>query len=233
MNENVQKEYNRLNRISRITLITTTVAFLVSPFLFSLTIDGGLLNLPGFWRGFARVAIIYIPVGIAEFFIYAPLLGKLGTPIAFVTGEITGLKIPCVMNARSIANVGDGTMESELVSMMAVTVSSLVTMAVVFVGVIAMIPLTPVLSSPVLAPAFDMVIPSLFGALGFKFYKKSLTLASLPLLASTVVCLLAPSMIAQTSNLLLPIGAIALVFGFFLFKKGKLDHMEADADAGM
>ena len=233
MNENLQKAYNRLNRISRITLITTTLAFLVSPFLFSLSTGGGLLTLGGFWKGFVKVAVIYIPVSIAEFIVYAPMLGKLGTPMGFVTGEITGLKIPCVMNARAIAKVGDGTMESELVSMMAVLVSSLVTMAVVFVGVIAMIPLTPVLSNPVLAPAFEMVIPSLFGALGFKFYKKSLTLASVPLLASAIICILAPGLITQTSNLLLPIGAIALAFGFFLFKKGKLDKLEADSDAGL
>ena len=228
MNENVQKAYDRLNRISRVTLIVTTLAFVLSPFAFSLALDGSLPNFAGFWSGFLKVGLIYIPVAVVEFLIYAPMLGKLGTPIAFITGEITALKIPCVMNARDIAKVEAGTMENEIVSTIAVTVSSLVVMTVVFVGVVAMIPLTPVLSSPTLAPAFEMVIPALFGALGFKYFKKSLTLSSVPLLAAAVTCVLAPSMITQTSVMLIPIGALALVFGFFLFKQNKLPDMEGD-----
>ena len=229
MNEQIKKEYDKLYRVGHITLIITTLAFVLSPFLFTFLLDGSFPNMKGFIDGIKRVAVIYIPVGIVEFLVYAPMLGKLGTPIAFITGEITGLKIPCVMNARDIAKTESGTTENEIISTIAVTISSLVTMTVAFIGVIAMIPLTPFLESPVLTPAFNMVIPALFGALGFKYFKKSLKLASLPLLASSLICILAPSMISQTSTLLLPIGAFALVFGFFLFKKGQLDHVEEEA----
>ena len=229
MSEKVLKEYEKLYRVGRITLIVTTLMFVISPFLFSLSIDGTLPNMQGFLKGISKVAWIYIPVGIVEFLVYAPMLGKLGTPIAFVTGEITGLKIPCVMNARDMAKTTSGTPENEIISTIAVTVSSIITMAVVFVGVIAMIPLTPVLQSPTLAPAFEMVIPALFGALGFKYYKKSLKLASVPLLLSTLICIFIPAMISETSTLLLPVGAIALVFGFVLFKKGQLDSVEEEA----
>lgn len=229
MNETIQREYEKLYRVSRITLIVTTLSFVASPFLFSFFMDGSLPNLSGFLKGILRVAPIYFPVAIVEFLVYAPMLGKVGTPIAFVTGEITNLKIPCVMNARDLAKTQSGTMENEVVSTIATCISALVIMGMVFLGVVAMIPLTPILQSETLKPAYDVVIPALFGALGFKYFKKSLALTSLPLLATAVLCIAVPAVISQTSMLLIPVGGLALLFGFILYKKGKLDALEEEA----
>ncbi len=228
MNEIIQQEYKKLYRVSRITLIVTTLAFVISPFLFSLLMDGSLPSLSGFLKGILRVAPIYFPVAIVEFLVYAPMLGKVGTPIAFVTGEITNLKIPCVMNARDLAKTPSGSMENEVVSTISVCISALVIMSVVFLGVVAMIPLTPVLQSETLRPAYEVVIPALFGALGFKYFKKSLLLTSLPLFATAILCIAVPAVISQTSMLLIPVGGLALLFGFILYKKGKLDALEEE-----
>ena len=71
-------------------------------------------------------------------------------------------------------------------------------------------------------PAFDNVVPALFGALGLKYFSKSPKIAAVPVLFMTLLCVLAPSMISQTSILIIPSGALALAIGYVLFKKGKL-----------
>lgn len=43
----------------------------------------------------------------------------------------------------------------------AIAVSSIVTTLIILVGVICIVPLTPVLESPILVPAFDMILPAL------------------------------------------------------------------------
>lgn len=85
-----------------------------------------------------------------------------------------------------------------------------------------MTPLQPVLQSPVLAPAFDTVVPALFGALGLKYFLKSPKIAVIPLIVMTLLCVLVPAAISQTSVLLIPAGGLALLIGYILFKKGKL-----------
>ena len=169
-----------------------------------------------------KVGIIYIPVGIVEFLVYTPMLGAGGSYLAFITGNVTNMKIPCAMNARDLAKTKVGTPENEIISTLSVATSAIVTTLVIVAGVVLMIPLRPVLENPVLVPAFDNVVPALFGALGLKYFSKSPKIAAVPVLFMTLLCVLAPSMISQTSILIIPSGALALAIGYVLFKKGKL-----------
>ena len=100
--------------------------------------------------------------------------------------------------------------------------SAIVTTLVILVGVILLVPLQPVLNNPVLQPAFNNVVPALFGALALKYFAKSPKIAIIPLVLMCDLCIFVPSMISQTSVLMIPSGALALVIGFVLFKKGKL-----------
>jgi len=150
------------------------------------------------------------------------MLGAGGSYLAFITGNVTNMKIPCAMNARDIAKTEVGTPENEIVSTISVAVSAIVTTLVILVGVIMLVPLQPVLSAPVLQPAFNNVVPALFGALGLKYFAKSPKIAAIPLLLMCALCIFVPSMISQTSILMIPSGGLALAIGFLLFKKGKL-----------
>lgn len=73
-----------------------------------------------------------------------------------------------------------------------------------------------------LLPAFNNVVPALFGALGLKYFSKSPQIAVAPVLLMSVLCIFMPSLISQTSTLMIPCGALALLIGYMLFKKGKL-----------
>ena len=212
---------NGLHRIGRITMLLGILVLMAVPFVVA-GIFGASINVSGFWAGFAKVAIIYIPVSIVEFLVYGPMLGAGGSYISFITGNVTNMKIPCAMNARDIAGTQVGTPEHEIISTISTATSAIVTTLVIVVGVILLIPLQPVLQSEVLAPAFDYVVPALFGALGLKYFAKSPQIAVIPVVLMSALCIFVPSMISQTSILIIPSGALALLIGFLLFKKGKL-----------
>ena len=220
-NNNLEQFNRQMHRIGRMMLITAVVLLMAVPFLFG-AIYGVTPNLKGFLSGFLKVGVVYIPVGIVEFLVFSPMLGVGGSYLTFLTGNVTNLKIPCAMNARDIANTTVGTAENEIISTLSVAASSIVTMVVIFLGVLLLVPLTPVLQNPVLTPAFDTVVPALFGALGLKYFRKSMKIAAIPLLSMTLLCVFVPAAISQTSILLIPAGGMALAIGFILFKKGKL-----------
>lgn len=212
---------NKLHRLGRITLVLSVIFLVALPFIVG-AVFGVSPDFKAFLSGFAKVGVIYIPVAIVEFLVYTPMLGVGGSYLSFITGNVTNMKIPCVMNSKEIAGTTDGTPEHEIISTISVATSAIVTTLVIAVGVILMVPLQPVLQNPVLLPAFNNVVPALFGALGLKYFMKSPQIAVLPLVLMTSLYILVPSLISQTSLMLLPSGALALGLGFFLFKKGKL-----------
>ena len=115
-----------------------------------------------------------------------------------------------------------GTAENEIVSTLSIATSAIVTTLVIVAGVVLLVPLQPVLQNEALLPAFNNVVPALFGALGIKHFLKSPKIAAIPLLLMSALCIFVPSMINQTSILMIPSGALALGIGFYLFKKNKL-----------
>ena len=216
------KEFNEsLHKIGKITSVAVIVLLLGFPFLASV-LSGEAISFQGFLAGFAKVGIIYIPVAIVEFLVYTPMLGVGGSYLSFITGNVTNMKIPCVMNAKDIAGTEPGTPEHEIISTMSVATSAIVTTIVIVIGVVLLAPLQPVLQSETLLPAFNNVVPALFGALGIKYFLKSPKIAVIPLLLMSLLCIFVPSMISQTSILIIPSGGLALLIGFVLFKKGKV-----------
>ena len=216
-----QEFNNSMHRLGRATLVVMTALLLAVPFIYGAANDVS-PDWAGFLSGLAKVGLIYYPVAIVEFLVYTPMLGVGGSYLSFMTGNVTNMRIPCVMNAKDIAGTEAGTPEHEIISTIAVATSAITTTVVIVLGVICMVPLQPVLQSEVLLPAFNTVVPALFGALGLKYFAKSPQIAIIPLVLVSVLCILVPSMINQSSLLMIPCGALALAIGFVLFKKGKL-----------
>lgn len=216
------KEFNDdLHKIGRITLILGVVMLVALPFIIGF-LNGVKPDLSGFLKGFANVALIYVPVAIVEFLVYAPMLGVGGSYLSFITGNVTNMKIPCVMNSKDISGTESGTPEHEIVSTISVAASAITTTLVIVAGVILLVPLQPILQTEELLPAFNNVVPALFGALGLKYFIKSPKIAIVPLLLMSLLCIFVPAAIGQTSLLLIPSGGLALLIGFILFKKGKI-----------
>ncbi|MGN0795811.1 MAG: hypothetical protein ACI4MT_02510 [Christensenellales bacterium] len=129
--------------------------------------------------------IYYLPMGIGEVFTYSYMLGVNGTYLAFVTGNLSNLKIPCVVNAVNIVGTKVGTEEHEIACTVSIAVSSIVTVVVILIGVIALAVsgLGDWLNSAqaaFLTPAFGTVAFALFGALGGKYLVKYPKIAIFP-----------------------------------------------------
>ena len=210
-----------LHRLGRVMLVISVCVLIAVPFVIGALFDGT-VQMSGFWRGFINVAVLYYPIAIVEFLIYTPMLGVGGSYISFITGNVTNMKIPCVMNAKDIAGTQSGTPEHEIISTISVATSAITTTLVIVAGVILLIPLQPILQQETLLPAFNNVVPALFGALGLKYFIKSPKIAVIPLILMSLLCVLVPVAISQTSLLLIPSGGLALLIGYVLFKKGKL-----------
>ncbi len=177
-------------------------------------------------KGLLGVAPMFWTVGIIEVFTFAPMLGTGGTYLGFVTGNLTNLKVPCALNAMEAAKVKAGSEEGEAISTIAIATSSIVTTVIIAIGVLALGYLQPVLESPTLRPAFDNILPALFGALGVVFVSKNVKLAIAPLTFMIVLFLLVPSLSGSVS-VLVPVGAlIAIGVARILYKKGLLDKKE-------
>lgn len=171
-------------------------------------------------KGLLAVAPIYWTVGIIEVLTYAPMLGTGGTYLSFITGNLTSLKVPCALNAMEAAKVKANSDEGEVISTIAIATSSIVTTLIIAAGVLLLGYLQPVLESPVLAPAFDNILPALFGGLGVVYISKNPKIAIAPLCFMVVLFLLVPSL-ASSVGVLVPVGALlAIGVSRMLYKKG-------------
>jgi hypothetical protein len=178
------------------------------------------------FSAFGVVALIYWTVAVGEFFLYAPLLGPGATYLAFVTGNISNIKLPCALNAQEVAGVKRGTKENEIVSTISVAVSALVTTVIMSVGVIFLAvfsgPLESFFSYPTVAPVFECILPSLFGALGYSYIKKNPKLGIAPLVFVAVMFVAFPSFANKDSvtTMIIVTGVVSLGAALILYKKG-------------
>ena len=202
----------------RIGLWIGIILLIAAPFLFGVSLNA-MPDLGAFAKGLAQIAIIYIPSCIVEFLIYMPMLGAGGSYLAFITGNLINMKIPCALNARDIAGTEAGTTENEIVSTLSIAASSLVTTLVIALGVMLIIPLRPVLEMPELQPAFNNVVPALFGAMAYKYFRRSMKLVAIPLVVMTVLFIVAPGLIGSVGFLMLISGAIAIGQAYYYFKR--------------
>ncbi len=101
--------------------------------------------------------------------------------------------------------------------------SVIVTTFIIILGVILIVPLTPLLEAPVLKPAFDMILPALFGGLAVVFVSKNLKLSIAPILLMLVLFIFVPALNASTVGIMVPVGVLfTLGVARIMYKKGML-----------
>lgn len=208
----------RTHVIGRIVSTITLVLLVGAPFLIG-SFLGAMPDLPAVGKGFLSVGLVWTVSSVVEFLVYTPMLGAGGGYLAFITGNLINMKIPCAVNARDIVGAKTGTPENEIISTLSIATSSLVTILVLALGVLLLVPLQPVLQSSVLQPAFANVVPALFGAMAYRYYRKNMKVATAPLLVMSVLFILVPSLTGSTSFMIIPSGAIAIGIAYFFYKK--------------
>ena len=177
------------------------------------------------WRGLIEgliaTAPMYWAVGAVEVMTFIPMLGAGGSYLSFVTGNISNLKLPCAINALENAKVDAKSEEGEIISTIAIAVSSIVTIVIIAIGVLLIIPLQPLLESPLLKPAFDQMLPALFGALGVALISKNWKIAIAPVILMLALFVFVPALDSGMVGIMVPVGVIfTIAVSHILYKKG-------------
>jgi hypothetical protein len=196
--------------------------------LFAFPVAVGLIfqavpDLKGLGLGLLATAPMYWAVGVVETFTYIPMLGAGGSYLSFVTGNISNLKLPCAVDAMERANVKATSEEGEIISTIAIATSSIVTTFIIILGVIFLIPLSPILDSEILKPAFDMILPALFGGLAVVFISKNLKLSIAPVILMLLLFIFVPALNSSTVGVMVPVGVLfTIAVARIMYKKGML-----------
>jgi hypothetical protein len=209
------------HRIGRFWMLTAGTLLMMVPILICIRYDAW----PGFLpvaKGLLGVAPIFWTVGVIEAFTFIPMLGSGSSYLAFVTGNLTSLKVPCALNAVQASGAEPGSEEADLVSTIAVAVSSLVTTMIIMAGVFLLGQIEPLIQSPLLAPAFNNILPALFGALAVVFVSKNWKIALAPMLFMIALFVAVPSL-SSAVGVLVPVGALmAIGAARILYNRGML-----------
>ena len=210
---------HRDGRIWNLGVMAMLIAFpLVVAAAFGASPDWGALAV-----GLVSTAPMYWAVGVIETITFVPMLGAGGSYLSFVTGNISNLKLPCAINALEQNEVSATSEEGEIISTIAIATSSIVTTIIIVLGVICIVPLTPILEAPVLEPAFAQMLPALFGGLGVAFVSKNWKIAVAPIVLMLALFIFVPALNAGTVGIMVPVSVIfTIAMSRVLYKKGVL-----------
>ncbi|MGN0999094.1 MAG: hypothetical protein ACI4PO_06035 [Faecousia sp.] len=173
--------------------------------------------------GLIGTAPMYWAVGIIETITFVPMLGAGGSYLSFVTGNISNLKLPCALNALEQNGVSASSEEGEVISTIAIATSSIVTTVIIILGVICIVPLTPILEAPILEPAFAQMLPALFGGLGVAFVSKNWKIAVAPVILMLLLFIFVPALNAGTVGIMVPVSVLFTIgVSRILYRKGVL-----------
>ena len=224
MKRNENMSYmDSVHRDGRIWNISMMIILLLFPVLVWILFEDATPDWKAVLVGLISTAPMYWAVGIVEVITFIPMLGAGGSYLSFVTGNISNLKLPCAINALENAKADPKSEEGEIISTIAIAVSSIVTIIIIALGVLLIVPLSPVLENPVLTPAFDQMLPALFGALGVALISKNWKIAIAPVALMLVLFIFVPALNSGTVGIMVPVGVLfTILVSRIMYKKNML-----------
>ena len=209
MKKNTNMTYmDTVHRDGTIWNLSMMVLLLLFPIMVWILFEDAAPDWKGVALGLLGTAPMYWAVGVVEVITFIPMLGAGGSYLSFVTGNISNLKLPCAINALENAGADPKSEEGEIISTIAIAVSSIVTTAIVALGVLLIVPLSPVLNSPVLAPAFAQMLPALFGALGVALISKNWKIAIAPIILMLILFVFVDALGSGSVGIMVPVGVV-------------------------
>jgi len=213
--------FDYVHKVGTIWCLSVMVLLLLYPVAVGIIFEAA-PDWKGFLGGLLATGPMFWAVAVVETFTYAPMLGAGGSYLAFVTGNITNLKAPAAINALSQMGYDGNSEEGDVVSTIAIAVSSIVTTLIIILGVVLIVPLAPILESETLAPAFAQILPALFGALAVVFVSRNWKIAIAPIILMLVLFISIPSLGSKVS-VMVPVGVLfTLGVSRILYKKNLL-----------
>ncbi len=221
---------DKMHRWGRIWAVITIGIILFFPFALAI-VFGAWPDFGEFIKALFSVAITFWTVGVIEVITYTPMLGVGGTYLGFVTGNLSSLKVPCALDSMDKANVKADSDEGEVISTISIATSSIVTIIIIFLGVLLLTPLYNVLSSDILNPAFDNVLPALFGGLGVVYMSRYFKIAVLPMTLMILLFVFVPYLNSGMVGIMIPVSmVITLIYARILYNKENNASMSASQE---
>lgn len=137
------------------------------------------------WTAFGAAFAIQFPLVcsayIREPISYFAMLGVPGTYMAFLSGNISNLRVPCSSIATKSAGIEEGTDKGTITATIGCAVSTLVSTIFLTVGVIAGASILSALP-PIVTSALNLLLPALFASLlaNYAFMKPNLACIVVP-----------------------------------------------------
>lgn len=166
----------KVNKIGKLTgVLGVILAF--SPAI-ALAVVYGILPKPAalltaFISGVSAFGVLWFVEPIS----YYPVLGTAGTYMAFLSGNISNMRVPCASMAQVAADVEPGTEQGSIIATLGMAVSIIINVSVLTIGAILGTSVLSMLPATV-KTALNYLLPALFGALmvqfGIKMVKHSL-----------------------------------------------------------
>lgn len=208
----------KVHKIGKLTLLIGLVATFLLPLSIRF-VFGIKLPLKVLVSGFITIAPVMIIASLIEIITFTPLISSSGMYIAYLTGNITNLKIPSAVIAMENTDVKPGTEEGDIISTIAMAGSVIASEIVIFLGVILAVPLSGQLNNPVIRPAFEQILPALFGSLGAYYILKSWKTSVVPI----IFALILNKFFALPTSVSIPMCVLVSVFSAkFMYKKNIL-----------
>lgn len=217
---------NSVHRLGRITNVIALFTMLAVPIL-AMVITNTYPTTTQLLSVTLPIAAVWFISGGAEFFALIPVLGASGAYLAFVTGNISNMKLPASIAAQSSLDLEQGSEKGEIVSTIAIATSSLVTLLILVLGLLGLKTITPILDNPILKPGFANVMPALIGAFGAPFIMKTPKKIIIPIIFVVILNVLVIPNVSKDIALLLQgllmamviaVSVLANYIGFVLTK---------------
>lgn len=206
---------NKVHIIGRITLTVGLLFTFLPPVLLWL-VYGVVPPLKNLLNGIISISSVMLPVSVVEVLTFTPLLGASAMYMSYLTGNIANMKIPSAAISMEVAEVKPSTPEGDVIATIAIAGSVIASEIVIAAGVLLIAPISVKLNNPMLQPAFEQVLPALFGSIGAYYILKEWRLAVVPLAVAIALNMIPGLPTAIT----IPICVVASVFGArFLYRR--------------
>lgn len=215
---------HRFGIVSSLILLAGMTAFPVAvSAVYGLWPDFGQL-----WPGFVAVILFLAPFWPAETIGYMSIMGPGALYMSYITGNVTNLRMPATVGTINSLGIEPNTDACHTLAIIACGASVITTVLVIGLGVVVAAPLEPMLNLPAIQPAFDYVVPALFGGLVAQTIlkgKKQFLLYLVPLAICLFFCYF--TTVNSAYYMLIAIAVSALLY-VFDYRREKLKKEKAE-----
>ncbi len=222
--EYFENEYMpQMHRIGKLTgFLGVVLSF--APAAVLAVIYGLLPNPAALLTAFIAAASAFGFLWVVEPISYFTVLGPVGTYMAFLSGNISNMRVPCASMAQISAGVEPGSNEGSIIATIGMATSIVINVSVLTIGVILGSSVLSMLPASV-TEALNYLLPALFGALLMQFGLKQKSLAGTMLVFSVLICIAINagvfSWLPGAANYLGTLSSVFVAIAITLFTYGK------------